>query len=233
MTGNNVAVATITWARSASEETLLRRSLDRLARSGLHIAVADTGESATFLDYLKSAGTFSVTVPRPGGMIGQVKASFDLAARLGPDRILYTEPDKELFFSHGLEKFLQRASEHARAGVVLAARSDESYATFPPLQRYAESVINHLDATFFGTGGDYSYGPFVMHRALLETVAGLRTDLGWGWRHFVFAEAHRRGMQLVHVTGDHPCPPEQQREDDEDGRHRLRQLSQNILGLIG
>jgi hypothetical protein len=34
------------------------------------------------------------------------------------------------------------------------------------------------------------------------------------------------------VTGDYPCPPDQRVEDDAERTHRLRQLGENILGLI-
>jgi hypothetical protein len=83
-----------------------------------------------------------------------------------------------------------------------------------------------------GIRGDYSYGPFVMHRALVQHVSGLEGHLGWGWRHSTFLAASRSGQRVVPVYGDYPCPPDQCDEDDGERRHRLRQLSQNILGLV-
>jgi hypothetical protein len=39
-------------------------------------------------------------------------------------------------------------------------------------------------------------------------------------------------LRVVQLTDDYPCPPDQRHEDDRERTHRLRQLSQNILGLI-
>ena len=57
-------------------------------------------------------------------------------------------------------------------------------------------------------------------------------NLGWGWRHAVFHAAHRGGLRVEHVIDDYPCPPDQRVEDDAERTHRLRQLSDNIRGLI-
>ena len=54
----------------------------------------------------------------------------------------------------------------------------------------------------------------------------------WGWRHFVFATAARAGYKIRHVVGDYPCPPDQREENDAERLHRLRQLQQNIQGLL-
>lgn len=70
-----------------------------------------------------------------------------------------------------------------------------------------------------------------MNIELLPSVSGMEPHLGWGWRHFVFLAAHRHGLHVNHVTGDYPCPADERAEAEADRAHRLRQLSQNILGL--
>jgi hypothetical protein len=142
------------------------------------------------------------------------------------------EPDKAFFFEHRLRNFLQLVPEQPDLGVVLASRSAESFQTFPPMQRYTEEVINHLCAQLLGVGGDYSYGPFLMNRALLPHVAAVERDLGWGWRHSTFRAAHRAGLRVIHLTGDYPCPPDQRCENDAERMHRIRQLAQNVAGLV-
>jgi hypothetical protein len=227
-----VAVATITWVRSAAEEDTLARSLARLAEAGLPVAVADRGTSPRFSDRLAAFPGFSVTTVSEPGLVAQARAAIHRAAAFDRRFILYTEPDKQFFFGAPLRDFL-RDAEHARdTGVVLASRSHESFATFPPMQRYTEGVINQLTGGLIGCAGDYSYGPFLMDRKLLPCVAAMEPRLGWGWRHFVFLAAHRRGLRVSHVTGDFPCPPEDREESDGDRVHRLRQLSENVLGLI-
>jgi hypothetical protein len=228
---SQVAIATVTWARSPDEEALLRASLRHLAHIGLPTAVADTGTSVTFAEFLQGFANVSVT-SAGAGLVNQIRASVAVAATFGRRYILYTEPDKENFFREGIRDFLGAAPDEPDVAVVLASRSTGSMGTFPPMQRYTEGVINELCGRTVGVYGDYSYGPFLMHSALAPQVAELDVALGWGWRHRMFLHAHRKGHRVVHVTADHPCPPDQRGEDSAERAHRLRQLSQNILGLL-
>ncbi len=222
----------MTWVRSAAEEAVLRRSLQRLADTGLRVAVADSGSNATFTDFLQRLPGFVVTVPSTRGLVAQVSASLGVAASFDAPFTLYTEPDKEDFFGTRLLAFLHRALADEGAGIVIAARSDEAMATFPPMQRYTEGVINHLCGEICGAAGDYSYGPFLIARALLPAVTAFEPALGWGWRHAAFVRAVRRGFRFAHVVDGHECPPDQRTEDQAERAHRLRQLSQNVLGLV-
>jgi hypothetical protein len=116
------------------------------------------------------------------GLVAQVKASVCLAATHGTPFILYTEPDKELFFKRGISELVRQAVGQPEAGVILASRSDRSLKTFPPMQRRTEEFINGVCGDFIGDRGDYSYGPFLMNRALVPLIANLEHDIGWGWR---------------------------------------------------
>jgi len=147
----------MTSVRSPGEDALLRASLERLAAAGLPVAVAETGLSAAFSGFLAGLENFSVVVPKEPGLVPQVKAGVELAAQGGTPFILYTESDKEQFFRTGLWKFLRGGAAAGDAGVVLAARSDESFGTFPPMQRYTEGVINRLCGVLLACRGDYSY----------------------------------------------------------------------------
>lgn len=227
-----IAVATITWARSPEEEVTLRRSLRRLSETGLPIAVADRGNSAPLTDFIGGLPGFRVIVPRERGLAAQVKASVNLAASRGTPFVLYTEPDKEFFFGTGLAEFIRRAPSEPHTGIVIASRDDESLRTFPAMQRYTEGVVNHLCGETIGCSGDYCYGPFLMNRTMVGVVADLPATLGWGWRPFVFRAAKSRGFHVTHVTSHYPCPPEGLDEDDNERNHRMRQLSENVMGLI-
>jgi hypothetical protein len=230
-----LAVATITWARTPFEEEQLCRSLERLADEHLPVAVADAGSDPDFTAFLSRLPGFEVAVPSERGLVAQVMASMSLAARFDTPFILYTESDKALFFERGLRTLIRRAQERRQGcdlGVALASRSPESFQTYPPMQRYTEGVINHLCGELIGSPGDCSYGPFVLTRALVPQLLTMRQHLGWGWRHFAFRAAHRLGLGVDHVIDEHRCPPDQRVEDDAERLHRLRQLSENILGLI-
>jgi hypothetical protein len=226
----DVAVATITWARSATEERLLRRSLLGLARTGFPMAVADSGRRRSFANFLRSRPEFTTTV-ESAGLIAQVEASLRLARQFGTRFILYTEPDKEHFFAR-LGEFVRRATARSEVDLAIAARSTRSFRTYPPMQRYTEAVINRLCGNTLGCRGDFSYGPFLLPRALVRDLLPLPPHLGWGWRHYAFHRAVRRGLRVRHLTGEYPCPLDQRVEDASERAHRLRQLSQNIQGLL-
>lgn len=227
-----LAVATVTLVREPAEDALLRRALGSLARLDLRLFVCDGGSGPGFREFLHSLPRTTVVEPIEKGLVGQVRASTAAARDSGAPFILYTESDKQDFFERRLSSFLRHAPREGDPGVVLAARSDAAFATYPPAQQFAEGTINRLCGEFLRTAGDYSYGPFLMRRDLAVHVDRAMTDLGWGWRHMLFAIAHRLGTRIAHVAGDHTCPEEQRVEDDAERLHRLRQLGQNVNGLL-
>ena len=131
-----------------------------------------------------------------------------------------------------MSDLVQHASGHPDVGVIVASRSERSFETFPPIQLHAERLINHLCGELIGTHGNYSYGPFLMNRALVPMISVLGQEVGWGWRPFIFLTAHLRGKRVLRVVDDYSCPLDQIDEGKVERAHPLRQLSQNILGLI-
>jgi hypothetical protein len=228
---NSVALVTMTWARTRSDEELLLRSLSTATTLGLPIVIADRNGPPEFVERLSRLSQTAVVPPRGEGLVLQITAAFDAAAACAPETLFYSEPDKEMFFAGAAARLLERARHVGGPALVLAARSEASFATFPPMQRYTESIVNHLCGDLLGVGGDYSYGPFLMPRRLLSKVT-LPPNLGWGWRFAAFRAARCEGLPIVHVPDDLPCPVEQRDEDDADRVHRVRQLSENLLGLI-
>jgi hypothetical protein len=226
-----VIAATMTRAETAGQAALLERALRRLA-DGRGVAVADGGSSDAFLAALDALPGVTRVASDGAGLVGQIKGSLQFALKSGAASILYTEPDKEDFFARGLDGFLRAAAGVEGAGVVLAARSAASYATFPEMQRYTEGVINTLCGHYTGVAGDYSYGPFLIDRRLVPHVLSMADDAGWGWRPFVFALAARLGLPVTLLEGDYPCPPDQRAEDASERLHRIRQLQQNLRGLV-
>jgi hypothetical protein len=118
------------------------------------------------------------------------------------------------------------------AGIAVASRGAAAFATFPAMQQRTEASINTLTGEAIGVAGDYSYGPFLLHRSLARCLGPVTAEIGWGWRHYLFAVAHRRGYRVVTIEGDYRCPGAQRREDEGERVHRLRQLAQNVQGLI-
>jgi hypothetical protein len=229
-----LAVATITFAREPSEESLLLSSLETLSRSGLRVAVADGGSSDAFVAAVRGLPGFEVVTPiARRNLLSQVRAALAHARQWEPDALLYTEPDKQRFFSEDLAQFLQDAERTDDApGVTIAARSPEAFMTFPLTQRVAEDACNRLCEIAIGVAADYFYGPFVMAPALADHLDALPDEVGWGWRPFMFAVAKRLGLSVSSIPGDFRCPDADREESAADRVHRMRQLAQNVEGLI-
>jgi hypothetical protein len=232
MNPREIAIATISWARTAQEAQLLRAALGCLARVNLPVVVTDGGSGQPFVEYLRGFRHFTVLETDTPGVLAQIKQSLQSALQLGSRYVLYTESDKLLFFEQSLGAFLARAPRQGHVGVVVAARSAASFATYPPSQRYTETVINQLCGEVIGQRGDFSYGPLLIHQALIPSLECLEEDIGWGWRHYILGIAHRMGYRIVQWTSDLPCPAEQRADSRAELVHRMRQLSQNLQGLV-
>jgi hypothetical protein len=242
-----LVVATMTLARGPEEEALIRRAVHHLARPGRRIVAADGGSRPPFVrDIARLQGVTLLERGVGRGLLAQVQASFGAAQALAvagaptvplgaPPRaplLLYTEPDKAEFFADGLDAFLEAAEPRlAHAGVVLAGRDAASFATYPATQQAVERQVNDACAQVTGLAADYSYGPFLLRRELVPYVLGVREDVGWGWRPYLFAVAHRLGLGVEVRHGHHPCPEDQRVDDEVERRHRGRQLEQNLRGL--
>jgi hypothetical protein len=57
-------------------------------------------------------------------------------------------------------------------------------------------------------------------------------NIGWGWRPFLFAIANRLGFEIKSFEGDFSCPPDQREDNSTERIYRMKQLTQNINGLI-
>lgn len=222
----------MTLVRDAQEEDLVRAALGVLGSLGAPLAVSDGGSPASFTDFLATLPGVRIVPPRGRGLVAQVTASLDAAAATGAPFVLYTEPDKHLFFRDHVRDFIDRALNDPTVGIVVAGRSSAALATFPEMQRRGESTINQLTGESVGIDGDYSYGPFLLRRELVTYMHRVPADAGWGWRHYIFTVASRLGYTVMHVEGAYTCPEDQRVEDDGQRVHRLRQLAQNVQGLV-
>lgn len=232
MNPGEVAVATMTWARDAAEERLLRDSLPLLAGLGAPIFVADGGSGEAFTRFLRSLPGVIMCDAAERGPWAQAGRSLRAAHASGRKFILYTESDKADFFRGGLGGFVSEAPDGEDVGVVLASRSPESFATFPEFQRRTEETINHCCAEVAGRRCDFSYGPFLLNRRLVPALEAAPHDLGWGWRTYTFGLAARLGCRVESVVGDLPCPPGQRADDPRERLYRMRQLGQGVEGLL-
>jgi hypothetical protein len=227
-----VAIATITLARTEAEAGKLRASLTVLSALGLPVFVADGGSPDPFLtDICKLP---HVTIHHGAkGLVAQVKQGIDAAATSGADVVVYTEPDKQEFFTHGIGGLIDRAAGNAGAPIVLATRHPEAMATFPRGQRQIEQSFSGIAAELLGFHADLLYGPLALRRPFAaKMMPGVPDDLGWGWRPYLMARAIKAGETVLPHEGHFECPADQRGEDDEASRlYRLKQLIDNVRGL--
>ena len=106
MDKNALAIATISWARDAQEEQLLRASLPYLVALNIPVFITDGGSNPGFLDFLQSFPHFTVLKPDGKGVWAQARKSVQAAQAAGYRFIFYTEPDKRDFFRQYLPAFL-------------------------------------------------------------------------------------------------------------------------------
>jgi hypothetical protein len=230
MNKNSLAIATISLARTMEEERTLRASLQALAELQLPLFITDGGSSAAFVSFLQNLPEATVFAER--GLWPQARKSITEAAASGATTIFYTEPDKEDFFRHHLAGMLAASEMTNRAGVLLASRSSAGFATFPAFQQMTEQTINKCCEEVIGLSADYCYGPFLFNGRLVQALNFLPENCGWGWRPALFAVAHRGGLTVDAYTGHFACPPAQREDNETERLYRMKQLSQNIDGLV-
>ncbi len=228
----DVAVATITWARDEAEEALLRNSLTQLDSLNIPVFICDGGSPLGFIEFLEDRENFTLVKSKAGGLWGQVLTSLEAAFKSGAGFILYTEPDKEAFFRDSLPAFLSNAITAAQPGVVLAARSAKAFSTFPEFQQNTETTINTCCREMIKQALDYTYGPFLLTRNLVPHLGKLTNNIGWGWRPYAFVIAHKLGLNITAETGDFACPESQRLDSAAERQYRMRQLAQNIEGVL-
>ena len=222
----DTVVATISLARTVEEEAIILSSLTVLASLGLPVIIADGGSSENLLQSLRSLPLTTVlrVAERQSGLVSQVQAAVSAACETGATWILYTEPDKQPFFGPPLQSLVSAPKQDL--AVLIPARDERSFATFPDGQQLTETLLNTLCGQVFGLAGDYSYGPLLMKADAAAFVPEIvEGDLGWGWRTFVLAAAYSVGGKLGLHTEHLPCPDDQRDEDDTSGRiYRMEQL---------
>jgi hypothetical protein len=221
----------MTLARDPAEEALIARALRAASDAGLSVIACDGGSRAELVDELRALPRTTVLLSPTPGLVPQVKCAIAAALHTGAERVLYTEPDKDAFLERDVRAFLDAADSEPQA-VAVAARMPEAFETYPAIQQFTERTINELTSEIVGLAGDYSYGPLLLPRGAAEFALRAPDRLGWGWRHFVVTLAHRDGIRIVQHPGAYECPPSQRGESGAERIHRLKQLSQNIDGLV-
>lgn len=232
MNSSEVTIATITLARNSEEESELTDALLQLALHNIPVVIADGGSLPSFLQFLKNIPQFTVLPGISGGVWPQAKASVGAAFERGTPFIFYTEPDKKSFFQNGLLPFLNAATVETTTGIILASRSAAAFGSFPLFQQMTETTINNCCAEMLGKRLDYCYGPFLFNKKLVPYLDGVIEDIGWGWRPYLFYVAHRLGYSVDAFVNDFFCPPEQRGDDEKERLYRMKQLEQNIRGLV-
>lgn len=229
---SDLAIATMSLARDDDEERSMRESLQILTSFKIPLFITDGGSNPKFVEFLHSLSNTTILTATTKGLATQVMSSLRAAAASGKKFTCYTEPDKKLFFRDGLESFISQASVDEKTGVVLAARSDKGFDSYPPFQRMTEATINNCTGEITGVAVDYTYGPFLMNSKLVSPISNVPADIAWGWRTYAFGMAHRLGYSISGVVGDYQCPPDHGDDTPALHRYRMKQMCQSVEGAL-
>ena len=232
MDKKEICIATITWARNEIEEKLLKESLEKLATLAIPVFITDGGSASSFLEFLKRFPHFTILTTPDKGVQAQAIRSITGASETGVPFIFYTEPDKKDFFSKSLLPLLSKVDTGETTGIILASRTPLAFSSFPSFQQMTETTINNCCAEVINKSFDYTYGPFLLNSKPVPYLNQLNTDIGWGWRPYIFNIAHRLGYSVDAIDGDFNCPPDQREDDTKERIYRMRQLEQNIRGIV-
>lgn len=232
MNKKELSIATITLARDEKEEQLLQNSLQELAKFDITVYITDGGSGAGFLEFLRSFSQFKIFEAKVKGVWDQARNSLSEAYEAGAKFIFYTEPDKYNFFHLSLNQMLSEIETDEESGVVIASRSNAGFNTFPDFQRMTETTINNCCAEIVDRNFDYTYGPFLLNRKLVPYLKLVKEDIGWGWRPYMFNIAHRLRFRVEPYIGDFSCPLDQRQDSASERIYRMRQLAQNIQGIV-
>jgi hypothetical protein len=221
----------MSWARNPAEEELFRKSVTSLAKLGNAMFLTDKGSSESFTSFLENIRNLTLLPPQ-AGLWNQVKSSLLGAYQSKKKYIFYTEPDKLLFFTRYLANMLDEITVTEKTGIVVASRTQKAFSTFPEFQQKTETCINHCCAEVTGQEFDFVYGPFLINREIIPFLTNLPEDIGWGWRPFAFNIAKRLGNKIESYSGDFVCPEDQRKDNEAERIYRIKQLNQNIDGLL-
>lgn len=228
----DVSIATITWARDEREESLLRKALEELNRFDIPIFITDGGSNSLFIEYISSLANITITSTEKKGLYNQVTNSLSAAFESGSKFIFYTEPDKFKFFKLHLREMLNSVLVNEATGIITASRSEQAFKTFPSFQHSCETTINNCCTEITQQNIDFTYGPFILNRSLVPYLEGLKETIDWGWRPYIFCIAYRLGYTIEDFVGAFECPPDQREDDAKERIYRMKQLSQNIEGIV-
>jgi hypothetical protein len=227
-----LSIATITWARNEDEVSLLQSSLTQLSEFNVPIFVTDAGSTMNFTEFLLDCKNINLHPEPVKGVWPQTNVSLTAAYRSGSEFVLYTEPDKLQFFSTHLQSLINRIEVKNKTGVVLYSRTTNAFNSFPAFQQMTETAINNCCAELLGNNTDYTYGLFILRREIIPVLSQLPENIGWGWRPFAFNLCKRLRYDVECMEGDFFCPHEQTEDHPQERVYRMKQLKENIEGLV-
>ncbi len=227
----NSAIATMTLARNAEESDLLIKGIEALSVFDMPVYVTDGGSTEEFTAKISSFKNIHVLPPKTG-LWSQIHQSLQTAFTSGVESILYTEPDKLDFFQKHLSGWLQKTTQYDPKGILMAGRTSEAFSSFPSFQQYTESTINRCCEEMIKESLDFVYGPFLLNKNIIPHLNNLPSEIGWGWRSYSFGIAKRLGYKVGEIQGEFNCPGDQRVETEKDRIYRMKQMVQNVEGLL-
>lgn len=231
-----ICFATVTLARSRSEEKIILKSLRALSQTDLPMVVVDGGSSKNFISDLKSIPRINIKRETKGNLFTQVRQALKEASIRYPF-VFYSESNKFEFLSKKSKDFLRDArvliQSDQNLGMILASRSKKSTTTFPKFQRLEESLINKLLCHLLKKKSivDFTYGPRIINASLIRYLEDISLDLGWGWMSFLLFAAKAENKKIYSTTLEALCPKNERMETKVDTKFRLKQFQDHLSAI--
>lgn len=221
----DLAIATMTFAKTKEEAELMESALKILADKGYSAYVADGASPVE--GFARNIGLMGHQVVEVRGLAPQQRDSISRASDKSPF-VLYTEPDKYDWFVNGFERFVD-AYSRGKKGFAAVGRTPEQMKTFPPHQQYWENKMNSIIEYETGIKGDFIYGPKFFPSVLGNHVKDFKKGVGWQTVMFLPGRAYNLRMPIEIIETASECPINQRREDNAE--YREKQFEQNKLGF--
>lgn len=205
-------IATTTNYRTVDEvrARLALRFAEEAKRYGYRLAVVDGDSPQAFRDALSERGACIFPEPRGGGMgASRRQALIEAREFAGPDGVVaWVEPEKWPLVANlgpALACFDQGAD------LVVPARTEAGFLTYPSEQMWAEYIGNRTFRKIAGVRLDAWFGPKLMNREALKRFLDYSGTYGDRWESLLIPvlACIKDGLKVVSAQVVYGHPPEQ------------------------
>jgi len=224
----DIAVATVSWIRTAKEAGLILKTIEALSQLELPVVIVDGGSDPRYLQKIREMKNV-VLLTGGKGLTAQLIESQRLAAKLAKT-IFYLHTDKLDFALETAPKMIEYYRSLKHQGVLVPTRTPASMATYPIFQQKVEDFLNYFMSDYLGVTADYYAGPKIYPASLVSYLDQLQGEIGWGFEAYFYALAKRLEMPFDFLSFYMNSPVDID-DKEETKKYRLKVTQWQIDGL--